>query len=82
MTRAELRERMSAHEFGQWMAIYAVQPFGDDRLFDLPQALIRHAVLQAAGAKPKLEELVMGRAGKPTTTLDDLIRGQIQAGRP
>lgn len=30
MTVAELGERMSSHEFSEWMAFYDIEPFGDE----------------------------------------------------
>lgn len=79
-TRAELRERMSAQELGQWVAIYLVQPFDHVALFELPQALIRATLIQAQGQKPKLDELMPSRCNRTVGTLEDFMRSQLAGG--
>jgi hypothetical protein len=72
MTRAELRARMSAQEFGQWVAIFMVQPFDDRHLYDLPQALVRATLIALQGGKPEVDKLLWSKAGK-AASLDDVI---------
>lgn len=55
MTVAELGARMSSREFSEWMAYYAIEPFGEERA-DLRQALTTSAVhnsIQAQSKHPK-----------------------------
>ena len=55
MTVAELLDRMSSREFSEWMAYYAIEPFGEERA-DLRQALTTSAVhnsIQAQTKRPK-----------------------------
>ena len=67
MTRAELRARMTAQEFGQWVAIFLVRPFDDYHLYELPQALIRATAIAVAGGKPKFEDLLWSQRSAPAT---------------
>lgn len=67
MTRAELRERMSAHEFGQWVAIFLARPFDLHTLYELPQALIRATLIQLQGGKPKLDDLLWSKRSEAAT---------------
>lgn len=52
MTVGELGVRMSSHEFSEWMAYYAIDPFGEDRA-DLRQALTTAAVANSVEAQRK-----------------------------
>lgn len=55
MTVSELGQRMSSHEFTEWMAFYDLEPFGDQRA-DLRQAMTTAAVhntIQAQRKQPK-----------------------------
>ena len=55
MTVAELLDRMSSREFGEWMAFYEIEPFGEERA-DLRQAMTTSAVhnsIQAQAKHPK-----------------------------
>lgn len=55
MTVGELGQRMSSHEFTEWMAYYEIEPFGEQRA-DLRQALTTAAVhntIQAQRKNPK-----------------------------
>jgi hypothetical protein len=72
MTRAELRERMSAQEFGQWVAIFLARPFDLHTLYELPQALIRATLIQLQGGKPKLDDLMWSKRNS-ALSLDDAI---------
>lgn len=52
MTVAELGERMSSAEFAEWMAYYAIEPFGEERA-DLRQALTTSAIHNSVQAQTK-----------------------------
>lgn len=59
MTVGELGQRMSSHEFTEWMAYYEIEPFGEERA-DLRQAMTTQGIyntLQAQRKHPKWHKL-------------------------
>jgi hypothetical protein len=55
MTVGELGQRMSSHEFTEWLAYYDLEPFGEERA-DLRQAMTTsgvHNLLQAKTKHPR-----------------------------
>ncbi len=75
MTVAELGERMSSAEFGEWMAYYQIEPFGEERA-DIRQALTTSAVhnsIQAQTKHPKWtkpEDFLMFRDRTPQPKIE------------
>lgn len=59
MTVRELENRMSARELSEWMAYYAIEPFGEQRE-DYRAGLLAATVANCAGAGKK------GKALQPT----------------
>ncbi len=74
MTVAELGERMSSHEFSEWMAYSQIEPFGEERA-DFRQAMTTSAVhnsIQAQAKHPKWTKpgdfMPFSEAAQPKTT--------------
>jgi hypothetical protein len=57
MTVAELEERMTSKEFSEWMAYFAIEPFGEDRA-DLRMGILASVMANLWGKRK-------GRAWRP-----------------
>lgn len=49
MTVAELQERMTSAEFAEWVALYSIEPFGDDRA-DLRAGVVASTMANLLGS--------------------------------